>query len=373
MIYSETESIHSEEQIYIDENVHIEEFVPIDASQKVRSPWRRYFARTFDFYVYGLFLFAFQALVLNVDSSKHSTIENLLISYFAYLLMIFIEPLLLSTVGTTPGKWLLGLRVTDNAGQKLSYVDGLSRTVTLFWRGHGLNIPIYNYIRLWNSYKDCEAGETLDWECDSIVHLKDQKKWRIGAYIAVNAILVACIALTLSLATMPKNRGDITVSEFSENYNRLAEYLEINMPKALNEKGEWVTRASDENVIYFSVDLDPPTFHYTEENGNMTGLQFATEVQNSDAWITGYKNEIIVSILSYVRAQQGYSLTSKDIIDVIKHIEASPLDDFQFTSNGVTVSCDYEYSGYQGLINGTLYPSDETGERFFSVEFKMVK
>lgn len=369
MLESEKETIHIDEHVEVEvEEVELEYSAP-----KVRSPWRRYFARIFDFSIYSIILLFIQAIFLNINIVNQKAFESLLISFFTFLLMILVEPLLLALFGTTPGKWLLGLRVTDNEGQRLTYINGLSRIVTVFWRGYGLNVPIYNIVRLWRSYSDCKAGETLDWECDSIVHLKDQKKWRIVAYIAAHAVWLAIIFLILNIATMPKNRGEITKAEFSENYNRLAEYLDIATSRELDETGQWVARET-EGIEFYLGEVEPPIYNFTENNGYMTGLYFTVELKNSEDWITGYKNEIILSVLSFVRAQPGNSLTSRDVTELINQIVVSPIEDFQFTSHGVTILCDYEYSGYYGVTDyGTLFPNEDEEERFFSVEFKMYK
>ena len=339
---------------------------------KVRSPWRRYFARILDISLYTYFVVAFQALLFNVNMLSRSTLGNLLDTFIAFLIMILIEPVLLSKLGTTPGKWLLGLRVTGATGQPLSYLDALSRTVTVFWRGFGLNIPFYNVFRLWRAYKDCVAGELLDWECDSVIHLKDQKKWRTAVYIAVNVSLIVLLVFTFMLAALPQNQGDLTIAEFSENYNQLLDFYDMNTEKELSESGNWVTRKVDEQYVTLFGDYFPPAFTYTEDNKIMTGMQFKTEIRDSNAWVTPYNTEIALSILAYVSGQEGNKLISSDITELIKKIKATPFEDFQVTIHGISISCDYEHTGYDAIKGyGTLFPNDDGEETYFSVEFKM--
>ena len=343
-----------------------------DVANKVRSPWRRYFARLLDIVIYTYFVVAFQSIVVHVNMATRSTFESFLDTLIAFLIMMLIEPVLLSKLGTTPGKWLLGLRVTGATGQPLSYLDALSRTVTVFWRGFGLNIPIYNAFRLWRNYKDCVAGELLDWECDSVIHLKDQKKWRTAVYIAVNVMLIVLLVFTFMIASLPQNQGDLTIAEFSENYNQLLNFYDLNTEKELSDSGSWVTRKSyDQNVTFFG-DYYIPTFTYSVDNRIMTGMAFETEIRNSDAWVTPYNTEIALSILAYVSGQEGNKLISSDITELIKQIKAKPFEDFQVTINGVSISCDYEHSGYDVVQGaGTLFPNDDGEETYFSVVFKM--
>ena len=59
----------------------------------------------------------------------------------AALLWIPVESFLLSRFTTTPGKWLLGMRVTDDLGQPLTYLAAVKRTVLVVCTGAGLGLP----------------------------------------------------------------------------------------------------------------------------------------------------------------------------------------------------------------------------------------
>ncbi|MBE0451968.1 MAG: RDD family protein [Clostridia bacterium] len=358
------------------EPLHNEEhFQTINETPKVRSPWRRFFARTFDYTTYGILLMVIQSFVFNINVGNRTPGGNILDSFITYFLMILIEPVLLKLFGTTLGKWLMGLSVTDEAGNKLSYGDGFSRTLTVFWRGFGLNIPIYSLVRLAKSYSECDAGETLEWEADSVIHLKDEKKWRIATFISAYFVLFVSVFLIFSLASMPQNRGDITVEEFNENYNRFAEYYSFSPSRVLNDDGEWVKREQEGNVIYIGGEVNPPTFEFIEDSGIMTGMRFSMELINNDSWTPSYNDEMVLSILSFVQAQEGSSLFKSDVMDLIKQIQEEPFTGFQRTIHGVTITCDYDYSGYVGVTSfGYLFPDeDEDTDRYYSVEFEMIR
>lgn len=59
----------------------------------------------------------------------------------AAVLWIPVESFLLSRFTTTPGKWLLGIRVTDDLGQPLTYLAAVKRTVLVVCTGAGLGLP----------------------------------------------------------------------------------------------------------------------------------------------------------------------------------------------------------------------------------------
>lgn len=352
-----------------------------DAVPKVRSPWRRFFARELDFFIYSSLWKIFLSAFMNTNITNRNGGKNILDTFIAILLMLLIEPALLRFFGTTVGKWILGLRVTDGEGRRMSYSGALSRTWTVFLRGMGLDIPIYNLVRLWRSYQACEKRETLDWEEESILSLRDNKGWRVGAYIGAYTALIAVLVLTSFMAAMPKHRGEISVSEFCDNYNRLSEYMDVGSGSSLNESGEWVKPKDDAyhdpNAATVYIDIggngDEPNFIFTEDNGAMTGMDFSKELHDSDELVPSYQNEMILAILSFARAQKGCSPFSKDLNQIIKQISKSPFMDFQYTVQGISITCDVEYSGYTNIESMSALWPEEGVESDYSFHFMMAK
>jgi len=130
-------------------------------------PWVRYWARTFDFLLYCLFLGVTVVAIWPEVGEMNDTL-------FGIILLLgynFVEPALLATVGTTPFKALLRVRVRNNDGTKPSYLQGLRRTFSIWVRGQGLGIPlialitgITSYSRLSNdgvTWWDREGGFTV--------------------------------------------------------------------------------------------------------------------------------------------------------------------------------------------------------------------
>jgi hypothetical protein len=98
---------------------------PTDTYHKVTSPWRRFFARHFDLFLYSAIWMMLGFLLLSEGPSTESGAGWMgAANIIAIIMMVLVEPLLLSTWGTTPGKWLLGLSVRNNTGSKLTYSDG---------------------------------------------------------------------------------------------------------------------------------------------------------------------------------------------------------------------------------------------------------
>ncbi len=145
-------------------------------------PWRRYWARTLDLMVYGSLSLPLLALTGNNKA------VSMVIPLFWMLLL---EPVQLRFFGTTLGKAILGLRVTDLEERKLSYSAGLERTWAVLWEGMAMGIPLIEYYFLYKSYQLCEDGEYLPWEWDSELTCKDDKIWRWGLYALVYVGMLA--------------------------------------------------------------------------------------------------------------------------------------------------------------------------------------
>lgn len=165
-----------------------EEILQQDKVPALNLPWRRYFARDLDYMLCNLV-----ALMLFYDYLNSRVVTMVATA----ILLLLTEPLLLHLFGTTPGKWIFGIRVTDGEERRLSYGAGLERTWTVLWEGEALRIPVILYYFLYKNYKACENGEKLPWEWDSEVTYKDDKVWRCGAYVLAYLAVMALLVLVV--------------------------------------------------------------------------------------------------------------------------------------------------------------------------------
>lgn len=152
-----------------------------DVVQKLNLPWRRYWARCFDYALYSS--------VINGLIFRYSLNEFLSL-LFPLLAMLLMEPLFLHLFTTTPGKAIFGIHVTDVEGGHLRYCDAIERTWVAMWEGEGLRIPLVSYYFLYKSYAKAEAGESLPWEADSELTINDNSRWRYGLFFGLNFIMI---------------------------------------------------------------------------------------------------------------------------------------------------------------------------------------
>ncbi|MDO5519447.1 MAG: RDD family protein [bacterium] len=356
------------------ENVKNEAFdsqLQVQNMEKDSYPWRRFFARGLDIYIYTVLWGSFISLILNINWLNRSPGGELFDVIICVVLMLVLEPLLLHFFGTTIGKWMLGLRVTDHNGKRLSYHEAFVRTRTMFVRGMGLDIPIYHLVRLWKSYKECKDCNVLDWEVESEVVLHSKKIWHIIGYIGLSVVLFGFSILAGFLAEMPKYRGEISVAEFSQNYNQIADYLGWNEESSLDEFGK--RKEKDSVVPIIDLSVSKPEFLFTEENGVMQGMQFSQTIKDSDLYMPSYQEDMILCIKAFVQAQKSCNLFTNELNPIINNIVEDQLEEFQVTVYGVTITYKVEYSGYiKDEDDGMLYRDDGT-EHWYSVSFAMNK
>ena len=350
-----------------------------DVIPKVQSPWRRYFARSLDIAFYSAVWSGFLALVFRVNLCNRSAGGNLLDVCVTLLLMLLLEPLLLSVFGTTLGKWVLGLRVTDNEGSRLKYTEALSRTWKVFEYGMGFNIPIYYLYRSWKSYEACVTGVTLEWEYDSNLILRDERIWRTCVYLGVRGVFVGGLVMVSMLAQIPGHRGELTVQQFCENYRSLEAYygLDATYGGKLNDMGQWVEDREDGTVmVYITENTYPNRLDFTfdvDEKGKIVAVHFGLQAVDSEKAIPSYQQQMQLAALAYVGAQENFRQLSGDRKDMVEVISKHNFEDFAFSMAGVEVVCEVECQGYkEPMPMGYLWPVEGEKQEYL-MQFSMEK
>ena len=156
-----------------------------DVNIKPLYPMRRLWARTLDFTFYNLILY------LAAPGLYHAEGFNLFLIAAEVLMLIVLEPLLLSTVCTTPGKLVFGMTVTGLDGGRLSYKEALNRTLLVLQHGLGFCAPFLKEYMQTSSYFIAQNGGELIWEQDSELNFRDSKAWR---YIVFTVLFIAAMA-----------------------------------------------------------------------------------------------------------------------------------------------------------------------------------
>lgn len=181
---------------------------PVDQSKTflggLHHPWRRFFARTVDictagFVLFLLLIFAFSATMPEQAAGFAKAIENPIVaSVVLYLIWLPAEALLLSLFGTSPAKWLFGIRVSHPGGDLLTFPEALNRSFLVFVQGVGFGIPFVALFTQLFAYRRLTKTGTSLWDTSSnavVLH----KKWGVLRALACSAAVFAVLILISAL------------------------------------------------------------------------------------------------------------------------------------------------------------------------------
>jgi hypothetical protein len=141
------------------------------------NPWVRFLARFFD---YGWFLLAlWGGRLLLHKYGFHERFESYI--PIEFLAWIPIEALLLSVLGTTPGKFFLKVKFRQGRRLKLSFRDAIKRSFNVWFRGLGMMIPVINAFCLLVAYYRLKTFQTTTWDREESISVTHAPigRWRI--------------------------------------------------------------------------------------------------------------------------------------------------------------------------------------------------
>ena len=327
-------------------------------------PFRRFFARSLDEAIY-VALIDLLLLACGVNIGNLSSGIDFLIAICGFLLMFFIEPLLLHTWGSTPGKWIMGLYIRCYDGSKPDYYEGMYRNWDLLRYGYGFGIPFYSLYRHYKSLEACGDGEMLPWEDDCYVIEKDAKPLRWLGLVGAHALRVGIVVLAALLVLLPNHRGEISTAEYVDNFNDMCRFLDYMDDYQLTEKGVFEQCS---NTVTISLGFfGYPRFDFHEENGVLEGFTMYKEHKVGHNWLDSYANYISIASQSFIYARTG-GMLSNDLKEMIDFLNEHPFEDFTFNVRGYTLSADYEYKGYSDF-GDMLVPDEGAEECHYSMVF----
>lgn len=248
----------------------------------VYCPFRRWLARSLDLSLSHIAVLAVLSLFARLNVTAFGAFAQWFWVFAAALFWLLIEPLLLSKFGTTPGKWLLGIRLEHASGRRLTYSEAYRRTAQVFFRGQGLLIPVIHLFCLGRSLWVYMQKGAMGWDEETDVIAEETRPRFVLRYIAAVIGVVLLLAVVIFAPWMPPNRGDLTVDEFVENFNTLAAYHDMDY-LVLASDGSVATQrtthgSGNESAVmnlFISMDKgDPIRLVFTEENGVLTAVGY---------------------------------------------------------------------------------------------------
>lgn len=334
-------------------------------------PWRRFIARMVDGFLINAVLSYIVVVLL-----RWRTVTDFLFSFLGYiswLIMIPVDGALIHFTGTTPGKWMMGIRIENPDGRKMGLREAIVREARAFGRGMGWGIPVYELYRLYRSYSQYTELSDGDWN-ENTELVFPAWNWLRKALIPVS--LAAGILLTVissADAILPQYRGnELTISQFASNYNFYNDILYDGNAKGMYSDGTFPKSGGITTIVLDngeSVIFDPyGDFQYETVNATVTAVTmhhswyenffgwYGTEEISADSAGYWLYDHCKVAMVAAAAARPG--------------MDADKLDDFVSELNewlkrpagdGVV----WEYGGltYSWQIDAELYcqPESENG------------
>ena len=309
-----------------------------DAVAFQRREFWRLFARIFDLRLYYFLAMAVLVWGFHIQTGTQDDLRAAVIlgleSAMAVVLMLVVEPFLLSRFGTTPGKWLLGMCITGLDGEKLSYGEAAGRTWRVVLHGMGLNIPFLNLYCLWRSDKKLMAGEELVWERGSVQHHRAEEGQTAKYFFRLAVVGLAIIAGSSVLRTVQASpvvqTPELTVARFAENYNNLG-----GSEPALLADGTDVNDGRRE----------PLNLEYEVRDGRLVGLRMEVHQSGRDIQVYDFYTERGRMVRAFAGALEQYGALGDRAGRVVRRMEKEPFESFEEEVNGVRISTRFTLTG----------------------------
>lgn len=173
--------------------------LPVEVAMPPFHAWRRLGARVFDYFLYQLiFVSVLRGAGFDVipDSESPPSVWFILGMLAPAILM---EAALVSSIGFTPGKWLMSLRVETHLGARLSTSFALIRTMRVWVLGMGMMQPFLlllgHGVTLWFGLK--KGAPLWDLHSKFRVPAAELNNGRVILYWGLLTAVIACFFVVM--------------------------------------------------------------------------------------------------------------------------------------------------------------------------------
>lgn len=181
-----------------------------------KHPWRRYWARTGDYLLWAVII-GLSIGIADLDLSKITTNE-FVFSMFVIATWIFIETILVAIWGTTPCKWMLGIKIKSNEKEKIDLYISFLRAIKVWMNGVGFGIPFICLLtQLQSRKKLITEGKTV-WDIDCKTNIE------IMNISLTGKILFFLVLLSIPLMNFYAVQSEEEIKAFE---NKLSQYPEM--------------------------------------------------------------------------------------------------------------------------------------------------
>jgi uncharacterized RDD family membrane protein YckC len=187
---------------------------------------RRFWARWLDLHIYiAVWWLCMWASGRNIEA----VLNNIWIMVVQLVPWFILESILIPRFGTTPGKWLLGLRVVNTDGSALGLTASMLRAFRILVGGIGFGWSLLAlFCQVFSFFTARRLGNPLwDHAGGHRVHAKPLVAWRI-----ISVIFIFAAAIQLQMAVI----GPYVIKNAASTFPFLQQELEKNPPWHLPER-----------------------------------------------------------------------------------------------------------------------------------------
>lgn len=163
------------------------------------AAWSRYLARTLDILLFvqplSLCLWGLASLMLTPERFQEAAANSFLTGPLSGIgLLVLIIPLNAAFIGwsgSSPGKFLFGVKVLDGSYLPIGLKNALGREVLVYLQGLGMGVPIVSLFTQIAAYKRVTNSGTAAWdESDGYVCLYRNHTWGTRLLWATGLLLI---------------------------------------------------------------------------------------------------------------------------------------------------------------------------------------
>ena len=141
----------------------------VELPQTKPLPWSRFWARQVDMGLCGLLVGFVLGIIASFDgllpfALSVDKIPRGLVAVGPLGILVVIEATLLATIGTTPGKWLLRVKVRDRRGRFPSFASALHRSFLVWVMGLGFGLPCISLITVSTGWQTLVNNGVTTWD-----------------------------------------------------------------------------------------------------------------------------------------------------------------------------------------------------------------
>ena len=344
-------------------------------------PWRRWFARILDYWWLGTILQFMIVVVLRIRPLPNE-FGDAIIAVLTGALLVPIEAWTLSRWATTPGKGAMGIRVISANGANLTFREALERSWNVYLHGMCLCIPLLEFVENLRCYlrltgrsmyrfarkEDIPDPEEMPWDENTEIIYEPQKgKRRILLAALIVVILSVCVFSAMD-SIKPRHRSnELTVAEFSENYNDTLSFLNPQADYLSKLQPDGTKNPLKEEDMFYNIETGeigytPNEFEYTVENGIIKSVTIYREVDHV-FYTSAITSEMMNLTFAIALSQPSCGYTDlKELAEIldsnIGKAEAEIcFDQIEISWKINTVNCSYAGDGIYVLDNKEL-PSE---------------